>query len=70
MSPEIIVAFGLTWSAIGFLFVWVITKQEKFGALMEIVNGLKKEIGDRDGGMVKSLHDFKAEVRAALKNVK
>ncbi|HEX3643028.1 MAG TPA: hypothetical protein VHV10_17220 [Ktedonobacteraceae bacterium] len=70
MSTEIIVAFSLTWSAIGFLFIWVLAKQEKLGALVEAVSAMKKEIGDRDSGMVKSLHDFKTEVRTALKNVR
>lgn len=44
MSPEIIASFAITWSAIAFIFVWVLTKQEKLGALIEAVNALKDEI--------------------------
>lgn len=44
MTPEIIAAFAITWSAIAFLFLWVLTKQEKIGVLIEAVNGLKEEI--------------------------
>lgn len=44
MSAEVIAGFGITWSAIAFIFVWVLTKQEKLGALIEAVNALKDEI--------------------------
>lgn len=70
MSTEVIAAFGITWSAIAFLFIWVLAKQEKFGALVEAISAIKKQIGDQDGGLIKSLHDFKTEVRTALRNVR
>lgn len=68
MSVEVIAAFGITWGALAFLFVWILAKQEKLGAITEALKKLEREIGNRDSGMVKSLHDFKTEVRTALRN--
>ena len=73
MNTEVIAVLGITWAAIGGLYylIWnhvdkCHDRVEKIGAFIEAVNELKREVGGRDSGLVRELHDFKSEVRNSL----
>lgn len=72
MTAELIISLG-AWGAFAVLLAMLWQhktecnqRQQDMGKLMEAVAELQREFGNREGGMVKSLHDFKAEIRTAL----